>query len=136
LADTQRFLRTRSVADQPLWQNAAVRQRFARAVVDHQLLCALGDRLCRPAESTSDRSGDRVVAQAAVFKAAGAGTLERVLADCGELAGADGFRHGSIQDLRRETAMFGIAGGSTATMLDLITDHIATLLPEPRTEER
>jgi citronellyl-CoA dehydrogenase len=125
LADTRAYLRTRLVEDVPLWQNAAVRVQYAAAVVEHQRLQALGDRLCLPDVGSLDTS----LAHTAVLKAAGALALEHILATCGQLLGAEGFRAGGLQQLRTEAAMFGIAGGSTATMFEVIAEHSETLVP-------
>jgi citronellyl-CoA dehydrogenase len=127
LADTVTYLRNRPIAEGVLWDNPAVRHRVVELVLAHQRLRALADQLCRP--SSEPAAMQTSIAHSAVIKAAGARTLEHVLGECAQLMGADGFQRGSIQDLRREAAMFGIAGGSTPTMYDLIADHIDELLP-------
>jgi len=127
LASTVTYLRNRPTAEGMLWDNLAVRHRVAALVIAHQRLRALADHLCRPSfEPAAMRTS---IAHSAVIKAAGARTLDHVLGECAQLMGADGFNRGSIQDLRREAAMFGIAGGTTSTMYDVIADHIDELLP-------
>ncbi|MFF0630222.1 acyl-CoA dehydrogenase family protein [Streptomyces sp. NPDC004296] len=128
LAEVRTHLSERRIAGAPLWHNAAVRQRYAEAVLTHQTLRALCDRLSQP---RPDNAGglEEAMALTAVVKAAGARTLDTVLDTCGPLMGADGFKSDGIQQLRLETAMFGIAGGTTATLLDLIADHSEALVP-------
>jgi acyl-CoA dehydrogenase len=102
----------------PLWENAAIRERFARCLVDLRCLDALCERL----------AGDRT--DAMVLKVAGAGILDRVLAECANLRGADAFRDGGEAQLRAEATMWGIAGGATGALLAGIADHADDLLED------
>ncbi|MGW4213735.1 acyl-CoA dehydrogenase family protein [Lentzea sp. NPDC004789] len=106
------------LAGTALWESDAVRQRLAECLVDQLAL----DALCaRTAEGLTPAS-------AMVLKAAAARTLDRVLACCGQLHGADGFAENGPQALRAAAGMFGIAGGPTEMLLGLIADE----LPVPR----
>jgi acyl-CoA dehydrogenase len=101
-----------------LWDNAAIRERFARCLVDLRCLDALCEQL----------DGGRT--DAMVLKVAGAGILDRVLAECASLRGADAFRDGGEAELRAEATMWGIAGGATGALLAGIADHADDLLED------
>jgi acyl-CoA dehydrogenase len=114
LVRTRHHLRARE-----LWDDNAVRQRFARCLV-----------ALRRMEATCATAGsDPGLTDGMVLKAGNALGLEEILTECAQLHGADGFGADSgIQRLRAETAMFGIAGGTTETMLAGIADHADELL--------
>jgi alkylation response protein AidB-like acyl-CoA dehydrogenase len=121
LAGTHRWLAGRGLDGRTLWDNDAVRQRFARCLVELrriEALCALHDGGAReqPTEATM------------VLKAAIAESVDLILGECVQLRGADAFREGGEGTLRAEAAMFGIAGGATGAMLAGIADHASTLL--------
>lgn len=131
LADTRDRLANRVVRGQPLWQNTAIRQRFAQALLEQRRLAALCAAVCAPAGPGTvrpDTSLGATMVQAMLVKAAAAQTVHLVLNECAQLYGAEGFTAGGIQQLRAEAAMFGIAGGSSETMLAGIADHAAELL--------
>jgi alkylation response protein AidB-like acyl-CoA dehydrogenase len=128
LAATRSTLGSRQVAGAALWQHPAVRQRYAEAVVSHQGLQALCERMCAPGADAA-QAVDATAAQAAVVKAAAAQCVESVLSTCAYLCGADGFRAEGLQQLRAEAAMFGVAGGTTPLLLDLIADHAEVIVP-------
>jgi acyl-CoA dehydrogenase len=118
LRDTHGYLAGRSTGDGTLWSNAAVRDRFARCVVEWRRL----DALCtafRPPFPTGEGM---------VLKAACGEAVDRILAECVSLRGADAFRDGGVAHLREQAAMFGIAGGATGTMLAGVADHADELL--------
>lgn len=124
LRSTATAVRRRVVRGRPLWDSDAVRLDLARAVLERERLDALCQRACLDA---ADR-GHVDPTAAMLVKAGVADMLERVLGTCARLAGADGFADGGPQLLRAETAMFGIAGGTTETALSGIADHLADLL--------
>jgi alkylation response protein AidB-like acyl-CoA dehydrogenase len=106
---------TRAVLDGgERWRNEAVRQRLAACHVDQRGL----DALCRATEQ------DLTPSTAMVLKAAAGQTLERVLAYCAQLHGADGFADDGLQLLRAAAGMFGVAGGPTEMLLGLIADDL------------
>jgi len=113
LRETQAHLQARG-----WWDNAAIRERFARCLVDLRCL----DALC-----ATDEVGRT---DAMVLKVAGAGILDRVLAECASLRGADAFRDGGEAQLRAEATMWGIAGGATGALLAGIADHADDLLED------
>lgn len=122
LADTYRRLADRTVDGRPLWDNDAVRARFARCLVELRRL----DVMCeRQVVAGHGRDG---LLSSMLLKAATAESLELVLAECVQLSGADAFRAGGPAQLRAETAMFGIAGGATGAMLAGIAEHAADLV--------
>ncbi|HEX8306480.1 MAG TPA: acyl-CoA dehydrogenase family protein [Jatrophihabitans sp.] len=123
LDQTRALLRSRSSDGTPLWDNPAVRQRFADALVRQQMLACLviaqEDRLGR----TFDATG------AAVLKVAATQTAELVLSTCVRLQAAQGYLPGGAVRLQAEAAVFGIGGGTTDLMLAAIADRAADLLP-------
>jgi citronellyl-CoA dehydrogenase len=126
LTGTYQHLTRRILGGRPLWDNDAVRQRFAGSLLEQQRLQALCRQPCPPGASRS-----RQLLGGMLVKAAAATSLEAILAGCAQLAGAEGFRDDGIQLLRAEAAMFGIAGGTTETMLAGLADHADDLLGAP-----
>ncbi|MET9923746.1 MULTISPECIES: acyl-CoA dehydrogenase family protein [unclassified Streptomyces] len=124
LADTKERLTLRTVDGAPLWQNAAVRQRYATCLVQVRQLQALCDQL-----------GDRIAQQrdlaaAALLKSAVGLTVDPVLSACSQLQGADGLARGGAQRIRAEAAVFGIGGGVTELVLDAVADYADQILGE------
>ena len=117
LAHSYRRLRERHVGGQPLWHNDAVRHTFARCLLEQQRL-----------EALAGWAAGRGVAEAMLLKAAVAEAVDAVLGGCARLAGADAFEVDGLHRLRAEAAMFGVAGGTTDTMLAGIADHAERLL--------
>ncbi|CAM3727679.1 acyl-CoA dehydrogenase family protein [Kibdelosporangium persicum] len=115
LVGTYAFLTTRSTGDGVVWDNAAVRDRFARGVLEWRRLAVL----CRRPATTADGM---------VLKAACGQSVDRILGECVGLQGAAAFRDGGVASVRDQAAMFGIAGGATGTMLAGIADHAEELL--------
>ena len=126
LSATYEHLNGRILGGRRLWDNDAIRQRFARSLLEQQRLQALCRRPYPPGASRSQQ-----LLSAMLVKAAAATSLDAVLADCAQLEGAEGFRDDGLQLLRAEAAMFAIAGGTTETMLAGIADHAADLLRTP-----
>lgn len=124
LTDTKRRLLNRAVGDHTLWHLAGVRQRFATCLVLVRQLAALTREL-----------GDRVTtrhdaAAAAMLKSAVAMTLDRVLAECAQLQGAEGFASTGAQRLRAQAALFGVGGGATEVVLSTVGDSADSILAE------
>jgi alkylation response protein AidB-like acyl-CoA dehydrogenase len=118
LADTHRWLACRSANGRPLWDNDAVRDRFARCLVELRRI----DAMC------AQYNADGSLLSSMLLKAATAQSLELVLSECVQLCGADAFRPGGPAELRAEAAMFGIAGGATGAMLAGIAEHAGELV--------
>ncbi|MEV7425376.1 acyl-CoA dehydrogenase family protein [Streptomyces sp. NPDC091212] len=126
LADTRQALVTREIDGLSLWDNAAVRQRFAACLVRVRQLRALCEVL-----------GGRVVdhhdlAAAAMLKSAAGLTVDPVLAECAQLQGAEGFARGGAQRIRSEAGVLGIGGGVTELVLGTVADSADALLAELR----
>jgi acyl-CoA dehydrogenase len=121
LRDTRRWLASRPLDGRTLWENDAVRQRFARCLVELRRIEALCDLHV-------GRAGEQPPEATMVLKAAVAESVDLILGECVQLRGADAFRDGGEAALRAEAAMFGIAGGATGAMLAGIADHAAALL--------
>ncbi|HXM58425.1 MAG TPA: acyl-CoA dehydrogenase family protein [Candidatus Dormibacteraeota bacterium] len=120
LGDTRRFLVARRGPDGSLWDSAAIRERFARCLVElHRI-----DALC--VVQTRDEGARDGAAM--MLKAACGESVERILTECVHLRGADAFRDGGEAVLRAEASMFGIAGGATGAMLAGIADRAQELL--------
>ncbi len=120
LADTREWLSGRPSGEGTLWDNEAIRQRFAACLVEFARL----DALCRWAAS----DGPPTPARAMVLKAAaGEGTL-RIVRECADLRGADAFRDGGLASLSAQAAMFAVAGGATGALLTGLADHADDLL--------
>ncbi|GGM47070.1 acyl-CoA dehydrogenase family protein [Dactylosporangium sucinum] len=116
------WLRDRPAGGGRLWDNPAVRERFARCVLALAQLDAISEPLLAPG------AGPVAPATGMLLKAAAGETVERVLAECVHLRGADAFRDGGEAQLRTEAAMFAIAGGATGAMLAGLADHADELL--------
>lgn len=97
-----------------LWENDAIRARFARCLVELRRI----DAMC----------GEQNLLSSMLLKAGVAESLDLILTECVQLQGADAFRTNGPAALRAETAMFGIAGGATGAMLAGIAEHAAELL--------
>jgi alkylation response protein AidB-like acyl-CoA dehydrogenase len=126
LADTRAYLARRQLDGASQWENAAIKERFARCLVELRCLdalCAL-ERDDRPARAHATGPST----EAMLLKAACAERVERILAECVSLRGADAFRDGGEARLRAEAAMFGIAGGATGALLAGIAEHADDML--------
>lgn len=117
LAGTLTVLRDRQFGGKTLWDNDAVRYRFARCLLETRRI----EALCARHEPGS-------LADSMVLKASAGMSLDRVLAECVELTGADAFADDGLARLRAEAGMFGIAGGASGAMLAGIADHATELL--------
>jgi citronellyl-CoA dehydrogenase len=124
LVETKQRLLNRQVGDASLWHLNGVRQRFAACLVLvrqlHALTAELGDRVTLQHDTTA----------AAMLKSIVATTLERVLAECAQLQGAEGFATGGVQHLRAQAALFGIGGGATEVVLSTVGDSADAILAE------
>ncbi|MBX7098037.1 MAG: acyl-CoA dehydrogenase family protein [Myxococcaceae bacterium] len=109
----------RRLGEDTLWGNAAVRQRLGTAQVQLALLRALVEKTVRLAQA----QGRVPSLEAAELKAAVAPTMETVIGTCLQLQGAAGFVDGSpLLQLLADFRVFGVAGGSTETMLEQVAD--------------
>lgn len=118
LRDVRARLGERPLGDGVLWDNAAVRERFARCVVETWRLAAVS------------RAADDM-ASAMALKVAVAEGLDFVLRECTQLLGAAAFVDGGIAELRAAVAMFGVAGGAVGAMLAGVADAADQLLGAP-----
>ncbi|MGW1818785.1 acyl-CoA dehydrogenase family protein [Streptomyces sp. NPDC002125] len=122
VSDTAHRLDDRLLDGVPLRQSPSVRQRLAACAVQVSALHALW------MQSRERIATDRDGTAAAVLKALSGTTVERVLSECGQLQGADGFGRGGIQQLRSEAAVFGIGGGTTEVVLDTTAERLDHVL--------
>lgn len=105
-----------------LWRQPVVRDRFARALLIARQLDALTTDLGPQLAIDHDQG------LAALLKAAAGTTVRRVLDECSHLQGAAGFDSSGIQRLRAESAMFGIAGGTSEIAMAGIASYADQLL--------
>ncbi|MDT0390849.1 acyl-CoA dehydrogenase [Streptomyces sp. DSM 41921] len=116
LRDTARYLGRRRHGGGVLWDREAVRQRWAGALLRSRQHRALTESLTEAVAARRDTSA------AALLKASAAETVEHVLDVCAHLQGAHGFRTGGPQHLRAQAALFGIGGGTTEVVLDIVAE--------------
>ena len=117
LEAAQRYANDRVVGERTLWSRSAVRHRLAEAVVQVTLLRAL----VQQSVARVDREGLVDPFQSAVIKAAVGPAMEQAIGLCLQLQGAHGFEtNNPLLRLLNEFRVFGVAGGSTETMLEMI----------------
>ncbi|MHC3470958.1 acyl-CoA dehydrogenase family protein [Streptomyces sp. 7R007] len=126
LAQTRARLDERTYLGHTQSQDPGVRQEFAAAVIRQQQLQALCARACAPGTPGTPA----VAALTALLKAVGAATVDHVIRICARLQGADAFHTGGLYRLAAEAAMFGVAGGTTRVLRDVVADHADTLLDD------
>ncbi|MEV0395171.1 acyl-CoA dehydrogenase family protein [Polymorphospora rubra] len=119
LADTHRRLTTRPLGAATAWDNPAIRERYARCLVEAWRI----DAAC-----AAYRASDRPMTTGMLLKVSVADSLDAVLTECARLVGADAFAAGGLAQLRAEAGMFATAGGATGAMLAGIADHVPDLL--------
>ena len=122
LADTHRRLLARPLGAGRLWDDAAVRERFARCAVEAWRI----EALC--ARYAEDRAGPGALLASMLLKVGVADGLRAVLAGCVELGGADAYADGGLALLAAEAGMFGTAGGASGAMLAGIAEHADQLV--------
>lgn len=125
LVGTRRHLQQRRSGGRPLWANEAVRERFARCLLEWWRLDNLATRFADALDAP------QALATSMLLKSAVAEGLDTVLAGCAQLHGADGFTEHGLAGLRAESIMFGVAGGATEAMLAGVADAADQLLGGP-----
>jgi alkylation response protein AidB-like acyl-CoA dehydrogenase len=123
---TAAWLRRRDLAGSSLWDNPAVRSQLAEAAVSIRLIGALSEDILRQRPTAPPPADDT-----AALKAALAPLLTSALGRCVQLHGAEGLttQAGLLQTLADARA-FGVAGGTTETMLELVA-HSDLVLGRP-----
>ena len=117
LARTVAYLRDHHVGEESLWERTAVRHDLARLAVRLRLLEALVAQIVATASAT----GRLPTRDTAVLKAALAPLVIETVERCLQLHGADGFAADrGLLRLLDDVRVFGVAGGTTETMLDLV----------------
>ena len=113
---TATWLRHRDLAGGSLWDNPAVRRQLAEAAVSIRLIEALTEDILRNCAVAPPPAPDT-----AALKAALAPHLTSALTTCVQLHGAAGLTTElGLLELLTDTRAFGVAGGSTETMLELV----------------
>ena len=119
LEETQGYCRQRMVGTESLWQRDSVRQRVGSAIVQTSLLRAIVNQTLSRFEAT----GNLDTFNSTVIKAAVAPMMEHVIGTCLQLRGARGLEASSpLLRLLNEFRAFGVAGGPTEVMLEILAD--------------
>ena len=122
LMETQHYAIGRYIGEDTLWQHGATRHRLAQEVIKVKMLQQMVDATLLK----TDEQGYIDQFASAIIKAATAQTIETVISTCLQLHGAQGLETNStLLRLLNEFRAFGIAGGSTETMLELIAQFWA-----------
>lgn len=122
LVQAQRNAFQRHIGTETLWEKSSVRHRIAQAVTQITMLRTLVNHVI---EKTVEQ-GTIDTLDSAVLKAAVAPMMETVIGTCLQLQGAHGLEAESpLLRLLNEFRVFGIAGGSTETALDIIAEQWA-----------
>jgi citronellyl-CoA dehydrogenase len=122
LAETHGRLTAPPPGGQAMWDNAAVRERFARCLVEAWRV----EAACAAFQADADP-----LLAGMLLKTAVADSLDVVLAECARLAGAEAFVDGGLAQLRAAAGMFATAGGATGALLAGIAEHADDLLRRP-----
>jgi citronellyl-CoA dehydrogenase len=124
LAATLRRLSARPHGDGLLWDLDGIRHRFAACMVELRQLDSLtrelGDRIARGHDSGA----------AALLKAAVGRTVPRVLDECAQLQGAEGFTAGGARTLSAQAGIFAVGGGVTEVVLGAVAGDAGAWLDE------
>lgn len=113
---TAAWLRRRDLGGSSLWDNPAVRRQLAEAAVGIRLIEALTDNIMRQRRTAPPPADDT-----AALKAALAPGLTSALGTCVQLHGAEGLtRQAGLLEMLDDARAFGVAGGTTETMLELV----------------
>jgi citronellyl-CoA dehydrogenase len=119
LEEAQRYAAERVIGEETLWEHSAVRHRIAQSVLQVTLLRSLVEQTLAATDQT--RLVDPF--NSAVIKAGVAPAMEIVIGTCLQLQGARGLEaDSSLLRLLNEFRVFGVAGGSTETMLDVVAE--------------
>ncbi|PZG02564.1 acyl-CoA dehydrogenase [Micromonospora deserti] len=118
LADTHCRLTGRPLGAGSAWDNAAIRERFARCLVETWRI----ETACAAYRSTAEP-----LAVSMLLKVSVADSLDLVLSECARLVGAEAYLDGGLAQLRAAAGMFATAGGATGAMLAGIADHAPDL---------
>ncbi len=122
LIDAQRHAMAHVIGDQTLWERSSVRHQIAQALIQVTLMKALVTQSID--FFVTHRSVDPFAS--AVLKASLAPVMEQVIGVCLQLQGARGLQaHSLLLRLLNEFRVFGVAGGSTETMLDIVAEQLA-----------
>ena len=122
LRETRQQLIVRPLGNTTMWENPAIRQRFARCLLESWRISAACDAY------RADQARRDSLVTSMLLKTAVAESLDVVLAECLQLIGAHAFAANGFAQLRAEAGMFGIAGGAAGAMLAGIAEHAPDLL--------
>jgi acyl-CoA dehydrogenase len=130
LRDTRAWLMRRQGLTGPLWDNAAVRERYARCLVELTRIDAIVEALVGRVAARGSGGLDLAV------KASVGESVDLILGGCAALRGADSLREGGEAWLRAAASVFALGGGATGAMLAGVADHAEVLLADPARARR
>ncbi|WP_238380274.1 acyl-CoA dehydrogenase family protein [Salinispora tropica] len=119
LADTHRRLTERPLGAGRAWDNPAIRERFARCVVEAWRI----ETACDAYRDSPDPLMTSMLLKASVAQG-----VDVVLGECAALLGAEAYVEDGLAQLRATAGMFATAGGATGAMLAGIAEHVPDLL--------
>ncbi len=111
----------RQAFGQPLWRNAAIRQRLAwRAAQVESLRAFVYSTAWR------DARGEQVVKEVSMLKALAGTVVNEVMYDCLQFHGGMGYmRESAIERMARDARVQAIGGGATELMLEEVAKRMA-----------
>ncbi len=111
----------RQAFGQPLWRNAAIRQRLAwRAAQVESLRAFVYSTAWR------DARGEQVVKEVSMLKALAGTVVNEVMYDCLQFHGGMGYmRESAIERMARDARVQSIGGGATELMLEEVAKRMA-----------
>jgi acyl-CoA dehydrogenase len=122
LADTRQSLLDRQLNGKAALDNDAIRERFARCLVELWRL----DAACARHVESWDRPD--AMLSGMLLKTAAAASLQFIVGECVQLRGGDAFADAGLARLSAEVAAWSLAGGATGAMLAGIAGYADELL--------
>lgn len=122
LAGTRSWLVDRRLNDKTAWENDAIRERFARCLVELWRL----DAACASHAGAFYRPDTMLTGM--LLKVAAAASLQFIVGECVQLRGGDAFADEGLAQLSAEVAAWSLAGGATGAMLAGVADYADDLL--------
>ncbi len=115
------WTRQREAFGQPLWNNAAIRQRLAWRATQVEALRAFVYNV-----AWRDARGEAVVKEVSMLKALAGTLVNEVMYDCLQFHGGMGYmRESTIERMARDARVQAIGGGATEVMLEEVAKRMA-----------
>ncbi|MFO1313927.1 MAG: acyl-CoA dehydrogenase family protein [Burkholderiales bacterium] len=114
------WTRQREAFGQPLWSNAAIRQRLAWRATEVEALRAFVYNV-----AWRDARGEAVVKEVSMLKALAGTLVNEVMYDCLQFHGGMGYmRESAIERMARDARVQAIGGGATEVMLEEVAKRM------------